>query len=113
MLAHRPGPSRSIAAIVSRLIRFGGVAVTSHRVGAGKNRAARSSSTSRRSGGSLCSRATSTIGPKAVCAAGFGAMLALVQIAGIHWHGDPSDVAGLVGHQPGDGVGDVVGAEHL
>jgi hypothetical protein len=74
MLAHRPGPSRSIADIARHRISVGGVAVTSHRVGAGKNRAARSSSTSRRPGGSLCSKATITIGPKAVCAAGFRAM---------------------------------------
>ena len=50
------------------------VAATNARRCAGRKDAARSSSTKRRSGGSLCSIAASTIGPKAVCAAGFRAI---------------------------------------
>ncbi|CNV89282.1 Uncharacterised protein [Mycobacterium tuberculosis] len=50
------------------------VAPASHRNGLGKNKSARSSSTRRRPGGSFCSTAANTIGPKAVCAAGFRAI---------------------------------------
>src|SRR6185437_6881109 len=104
MLAHSPGPSRSMVAMVNRRSRFGGAYVTSHRVGVGRNCTARSSSTSRRPGRSLCSTATSTIGPKAVCADGFRATLTLVQIAGVHGQGDAGDVAGVLGDQPRDRV---------
>jgi hypothetical protein len=113
MLAHNPGPSRSIAAIIRRRTSAGGVAVTSQRVGAGKNRAARSSSTSRRPGGSLRSTAASTMGPNAFCATGFRATLALVQEAGIDGQGDAGDVARVIGHQPRHRVGDVVRREDL
>jgi hypothetical protein len=57
MTARRTGPNR--------------VAHTSARSDLGRKEAARSSSTRRRSGGSCCSIADSTIGPNAVCAAGF------------------------------------------
>ncbi len=57
-----------------------------------------------------CSTAESTIGPNAVWASGFRAMRcsALVDVSGVERQRDPGDVAACVGHQPQNGVGDVL-----